>query len=53
VNRLFRQAGGAFVSSLVVFCILELCSVEFEDDSETQLEIVLFSAGGHWSVGGH
>lgn len=53
MNRLFRQEGGAFVSSFVVFCILELCSVEFEDVSETQLEMVSFSAGGHWSVAGH
>jgi hypothetical protein len=53
VNRLSRQEGGAFVSSLVVFCISELCSVEFEDASETQLETVLFSEGGHRSVAGH
>ena len=53
MNRLSRQEGGAVVSLLVVFCISEFCSVEFEDASETQLETVLFSEGGHRSVAGH
>ena len=53
MNRLSRQEGGAVVSLLVVFCISELWSVEFEDTSETQLETVLFSEGGHRSVAGH
>jgi hypothetical protein len=53
VNRLSIQEGGAFVLSLVVFCISVFCSVEFADASETQLETVLFSEGGHRSVAGH
>ena len=52
MNRLSRQGGGIGVS-LVVFCISELASVEFEDASETQLDTVLFCAGGHRSVAGH
>ena len=53
MNRLSRQGGGAIVSSLLVFCISELSSVEFEDASETQLDTVLFCEGGHRSVAGH